>query len=337
MEENVVHTLRVLKSSFHNEKVLIAGKNEIMKFIKGLPNELSVYQQWMLHKYQHSIKVLRTGIELINREPELKSAPDFVKKEWMDALLMHDWGRADEISLDGKKILKVPHGTFGVQKLIEDGVTALNVLLPVFMHDQYDSKVLNYSDEKFVDFPFYKNSTDEMRQNLLYLKHRYQTSSPEDRKYIDLGCDLVRDADKLSNLREFQKMLNLSFCQKVPEFSADVVAELKQGKLVDYKKLRTYPDEALAYMAWSYDFNFASTKNELKKNRTLWKIADFTVSEVQKEFPGRDLTEFAVTMQKMADYVTRLNVYNERKILKVNRDEDNQAIQSYLYRKQYSR
>ena len=255
-------------------------------------DNLNPQQQWLLHKYIHSIRVLEAGVDIILGEEKLKNQPEHIKKDWYNALLMHDVGRAYERSREGKNILRYPHGTLGMEMLERCGITSPHVLFPVLMHDRMNFDIFSLKPEDVMTDPHfkedkkYKDVPIKIKETIKNLLEQYHRMNPKEQEAIRLGCKMVVDADQLANLKEFDKMLNLSNLPMIPAVSEPVEQAIKEQHYVNYKDLKTYPDEAVAYMAWMFYGNYPAYRSELIKNDLLTTIRQFVVKKIkQNESP----------------------------------------------------
>lgn len=321
---------QILRNTFRTEEVNTLNKKEILSFLHNKENKLNETQKWMIHKYAHSIKVLRAGIDIMNREPELSLMKPEIINKWIAALILHDIGRAEEISPDGKKKFSYPHGALGMQRLFEKGETSLNVLLPVLMHDQFNYDFMQADNQSLESNPKYQVLPEEIKKTVQKLRTEYAKTSNEEKRIIDLGCKLVIDADKLGNLREFDKMLNLSKLPKEQKLTPEVINQVHNHGYVNYANLNSYADEACAYMAWTYKFNFDSTRKEVLDGHVVDKIHDYTIKEIDKCTSQVENKEFKIQFGQLADYVNNYHKNNSDNVLKVSRQKDISMIQNFL-------
>lgn len=99
-------------------------------------------------------------------------------------------------------------------------------------------------------------------------------------------CRLVRDADKLDVLgllidnftRYYEDPqhfdLEVEFADE-PSVSAHVLGSVLDGRLVDYRQIRTLHDAQVVLLGWVYDINFLPTLIRIMDKRYLDKIAFF--------------------------------------------------------------
>jgi putative nucleotidyltransferase with HDIG domain len=101
-----------------------------------------------------------------------------------------------------------------------------------------------------------------------------------------LFSQLIRDADKIDALfvvtgyyeryRENPKDCKIDLeLPDEPEYSAEVVRTLLQGRSVDYRRLRTVNDLKLCFLGWVYDVNFIPALKRIKQRKLLEKLIGF--------------------------------------------------------------
>lgn len=322
---------QMLRNHYRTPEITKLDSPEIISFLKNRENNLDYSQRWKVHKYSHSVKVLRAGIDIMNREPELAEISPEVKQNWMAALLVHDIGRANEINSNKQKIYKHAHGAEGLQMLVESGETSLNILIPVLLHDQMNSAFLNSNDADLSANPRFQAMPEQIQASIQNLRKRYDQTSAEEKNIIDLGCKLVADADKLGNLREANRMLDLSVLPLDAKITPLVIEQVHQHGFVNFNDMNSYPDEAVAYMAWSYKFNFASAQKEVIEGGTIDKIYNYTVQEIKKANPNQDMTAFKKEFRAVTDYVVNYHQAENAKVLPANKDASVQMINKFLH------
>ncbi len=290
-----------IRCAFKNEEAVKVNPIDI--YYDRAP-QATYYQRYMAHKYQHTMQVLRAGIDVMNGDANLSALDDETKNKFMDALILHDIGRADDVAVDGDSELDIiHHAGLSMQRAVNLGEKDLRVLIPVLLHDRLNNNLLTLSDTELQNDKNYQTYPPEMRASLSDIRQRYLNSSDTDKKVIMQGLDLVRDADKLANLRQYTKMMNLSYFPKNPELSEGIIAQIHEHRMADFSLCKTYADEAMTYMAWSYGFVYSSAVAELQRKDINNKLAEISIQETQKEHPDKDLTLFAQKLHETAGYV----------------------------------
>jgi len=120
---------------------------------------------------------------------------------------------------------------------------------------------------------------------------------------ILLQSKLIRDADKIDIYRvvtkyyEQYKQNPNSFKLEVelpdePWYSDEVLEKILQGKLIDYRSLKTWNDCKLVQLSWVYDVNFVATFKRIKERGFLEKIIDFLPQNDDIKQVGKIVIEF---------------------------------------------
>jgi HD domain len=180
--------------------------------------------------------------------------------------LFHDVGRFPQFAkyrtyMDAKS---VSHACLGVNVLKENGVL-----------DGLDA------DEK------------EIILKAVRLHGEKQLASDLDER-VELFGKLIRDADKLDiyrviieamktykeNPRGFK--IGVDFSDD-PVCDPEVAQAVIDGKLVDYKSIKTLDDMRLMQLGWVYDVNFRSTFEKIKERDYLGQVSEYLVKTPQTE------------------------------------------------------
>jgi hypothetical protein len=106
-----------------------------------------------------------------------------------------------------------------------------------------------------------------------------------------LFCQLIRDADKIdiyyivtSYYKQYEEnpddfKLELELPDK-PEYSAELVEEILNGKRIDYHSLRSWNDMKLCQLSWVYDVNFAATLERIRERGFIEQICSYLPATV---------------------------------------------------------
>ncbi len=274
--------LKALYAVYKTPQVLAVPSEKWRMHDQGADVSLSTYEKWMHHKYLHTFQVLREGAVLMNKEPLLQTAPKSVQKQWMDALLLHDYGRAFEVSPDKETYaFSFCHGITGAQKALELGEKSLNVLVPILVHDQMDNAFVDVSDEQLEQMEKFRCQPPEKKQAVYTIRKAYKAAGEADKKWIRYGIGLVRDADTLSNLREYRRMLRFWEKEPVAEISPRVQEEILSDDYVKVEHVKTWPDKCCMYLSWAYHFNFPATFQEVLQARILEHFCEDVYSKIE--------------------------------------------------------
>ncbi len=274
--------LKALYHIYKTPEILSVPSDKWRQHDQGEDAGLSTYEKWMHHKYLHTFQVLREGAVLINKEPVLKNAPREIQKQWMDALLLHDYGRAFEVCPNKETYsFSFCHGITGAQKALELGETSLNVSVPILVHDQMDNNFIEASDKQLEMIEKFARQPDDKKQAVYQIRSAYQAASDEDRKWIHYGIGLVRDADTLSNLREYRRMLRFLEKEPVCVISPQVKQEIMSDDYVKIEHVKTWPDKCCMYLSWAYHFKFPATLNEVFRAKILENFCEDVYGKIR--------------------------------------------------------
>lgn len=302
---DLLHHIYIESRKNRDFKAISDIDSKIKKIFSDEWDNLTFKQQWLLHKYTHSIHVFETGLNIILSEKKLKSQPIKIKKDWYNALLMHDIGRADEVNTFGKRILKYSHGTRGIEILKRNGIKSPYVLFPVLMHDKLDFNIFELKPEDVMTNPHFLNIPNKTKATIKALLKQYHQMNKKEQEAVQLGCKIVVDADQLTNLKEFDKMLNLSKLPIVPKISGKVEQAVREKHYVDYQHLRTYPDEAVAYMAWMFYGNFSFFKSELTKKDLPNNICQFVLKRIVQNNSEKDVKALGEKLKELQNIIEK--------------------------------
>lgn len=210
----------------HYEKQLdVAKKSGIKRDIERI-----------IQKQEHSYEVLDMGERLIQGEEGLRSLDERIIEYMKVVLILHDLGRFYEIG--EKKLGGMYHGDYGAENILRDieGVDDLFILLPIKHHDKLNLTGL----------------LDEFQELGL---------SDEEREFIALISQFVRDSDKMANFDYLSRVVYISPTQnRNLYFSKSVFDSFKRGEMVDNRICNTVFDKALNFISWSFDLGFDVSK-----------------------------------------------------------------------------
>ncbi|MBP5352193.1 MAG: HD domain-containing protein [Alphaproteobacteria bacterium] len=217
----------------------------------------SFYFEANNHKYRHSIDVLHAGQELLQDTPELANVSADFKIQAQRALLFHDIGRFEE-NIRRYESELAQHELSALSNTYDHGLIGYEILqnsppyndLRILFAVRYHGKMMS-----------------EVKQSPMW--HEIEKLPPEQADEIKKILYLVRDADKLANLRVQKAQHHLRqdafYKQLSPEavigpFSALPKEQFFAEQTVDYTNLKTYADRVLMVLSWIYDFNYRRTK-----------------------------------------------------------------------------
>ena len=250
---------------------LIRFKQYFTDAYKKVPNE-SFYMSAIKHKYCHSIDVLNAGRQIFNT-PELAGKTAEFKLLAERALLFHDVGRFEEnaqrynAEQENREILaftsQINHGDIGYELLKNHPIYGdIRILFAVKYHGQMIENVYASDLWKEVEKSPYKT---EVKQILF----------------------LVRDADKLANLRSIKNKghlkedvfyKQLSDEAKTAGISPQVYTQFFDKKVILTNTMRTFSDRLLMLLSWISDLNYTSMRQIFVKEQ----YTEYVINELKK-------------------------------------------------------
>lgn len=246
-----------------------------------------IYQKgnksWLDLKYHHSLNVLSLGDVLIQNEPSLSCLSDEKKQIIRFALLLHDVGRAFEKDEHGKTIPFFLHGAEGMhylksEFLIED----IAILAAVMVHDRLDFDFLTLPEEDLKTHSLFQQISKSAQKSVIELNQKFHLLSDSEKSFVISTCYLVKDADTLSNIQIFQKLLSLSTASQRAKVSTNVLRSIRARSYVDYSDIQTLPDQGLTYFGWMFRFYYNATRKFVFEENFPFLIKDHIIQELEK-------------------------------------------------------
>jgi len=199
---------------------------------------------WLKKKNLHSKEVLEAGIEIINAEKSLNTLDEEIIETAKSVLLLHDLGRFHQFKPNGDLDTKIEHGKLGAKILLKKYKVENDpyLILPIKYHDKIDLSQL-YTDKDYLKL-------DTKKQ-----------------KITELLCKLVRDADRIANIRKMICRGFLSFNKRQLTINPKILKIFYKKQLVDLKLRESVFDSAVANLCWQFDLNFKISKDIYKKEK----------------------------------------------------------------------
>lgn len=222
----------------------------------------SHYMQTLNHKFRHSLDVLRQGQRILQQTPELQDKDETFRALAQKALMFHDIGRFEE--------------TVQYYKAEQNGIKV------AAMSDKYDHGIIGY--ELLQNQPMYNDirilftirwhgrMMEEMQTSAMYCQIK---DSPQFAEIMQI-LYLVRDADKLANLRVAKEQDHLRqnpFYRSLPAdilnspLSEAVKAQFFAKKVILSSTLTSFADRILQVISWIYDFNYQATVEVFRQQK----------------------------------------------------------------------
>ena len=220
--------------------------------IKKVPADSFFYQN-INHKFKHSVEVLHIGQKIMEQTPELKNKSPEFKDRAQKALLFHDVGRF----LEALKNYKAEQNHLTSSPLAYDhGLIGYRLL----------KKNPLYNDERIL---FALRYHGKIRSSVERELHRKTIkNSPLIQDITDI-IHLVRDADKLANLKVIKKdnhltkdlfYRNLSKEERTAPISPNIKQQFIKKQTIRFNALTSYADRILMVLSWIFDLNYQYTE-----------------------------------------------------------------------------
>ncbi len=244
------------------------------------------YDNWVTHKYRHTMKVVRAGREIIENDKNLKILPEQVREDFVDACLFHDIARAFQIHPQTGKYTFDFHGVVGAMEAQKNGVTSLNILIPVMLHDLINGALLYLPiyeleiDERYTEQP------TENQEFIKEMRDRFWALSDAEKEIVELGRRLVKDADMLANWREFERMSHDVYSSEFI-INEKVKNDLYKAHLVNLEYVETFSEYMCLLLAWGTNIYFPYSLQSALDDKIIERIRDLFISE-NKERGAKD-------------------------------------------------
>lgn len=238
------------------------------------------YYGSMLHKFKHSVEVFYIGKKIMETTPELEEVGEEFRDYACKALLFHDVGRFEEAVKNYEKEKKnvflkaasntFDHGRIGYELLKNNSVYGdLRVLCAVLNHGKMMDDILcsGMWQNEVVTSPHF----DEIKKNLY----------------------LVRDADKLANLRVIVQEDHLKKDLFYKQLTKDamrapvsdvVMQQFFEQKVILFPTVYSFADRILQVLSWIYDLNYVKSIEIFNKE----KYGDYLLSQLVEYHSNTD-------------------------------------------------
>ncbi len=209
-------------------------------------------KNWLTHKYNHTINVANFMKDLIVNEPAISLSFDKRNTEVaMASALTHDVGR----------FLQIQNG----EKIHDSQFNHADVSIDLIKG--YIPLAKSYTKEDVNKLVFAVSSHSD--QEINYEKHNYTILNSEDKEKADQIAKLLRDADKLDNIKYFTLNKNGPdlFLEGIPQgtISEGIKEQLEDNKTLSPSIIRTQSDAIVYGLSWIFDVNFNTSKNIIKE------------------------------------------------------------------------
>ncbi len=257
-------------------------------------NTCQYYDEWMTHKYRHSVEVVNTGKEIIKNDKILSVLPQEIQEDFINGCLFHDMARAIEINpVTGNSELP-NHGVEGAKIAVQCGVTSLNVIIPVMVHDNLNSDfVFMPIFELEATSPAYATLTPENKVFVQDMNTRFNRLSQQEKDIVVMGIRLVKDADMLANLRVYKRMFDLMETKKITiePVSPVVLRMLHTPQLVSRDFVKSSTDAICNFLSWGTSIYYPYCLQSLIDEKTFEKARDLFFIMVKNSDKSDEIKE----------------------------------------------
>ena len=224
-------------------KIYLATKLIGDTYSKQIVDQNEEVSLWLLHKLKHTFGVVHDIMNIFYEEKDLYNFLTDEEREIVElSAILHDLGRFYQHK-DGRHLLndEFDHGLEAV-KILKD-IPEFNNPILLFAIGEHNRFAISY------DNPY------------------YQQLNEHDKKVADIVAKLLRDADKLENIRDFiyhgvpKRLYKFTSLEPLSE---NVKLAVKNKKSVLRSDMKTSSDRVADYLAWIYDINYQTTKSIVK-------------------------------------------------------------------------
>lgn len=210
-------------------------------YFKQIQNQNEVIQNWLVHKLKHTFQVASNIMDIFFQEKEIFKLFSEEEKNFVEIVaILHDLGRFYQYK-NGEIIdnNEFDHGKYAVELLKTD--SRFNNPIILFAIEEHNKIQINYEN------PYYKNLSEH------------------DKKIADIIAKLIRDADKLDNIKFFVYHDTHKFrLNKIGALSEEVKKQIIAKEQVDYAVIQNLADKVANGLSWINDIYFESTKKQIR-------------------------------------------------------------------------
>ncbi len=273
-------------------------------------NTCERYDDWMTHKYRHTMMVTKAGREIIENDDNLKNLSQEIKDEFIYACLFHDIGRAIQMDAKTGELISDYHGIDGALVAQQHGVNSLNILIPVMLHDLINGALLYLPMYELEVDVRYTDQPQENRVFIREMRERFSKLSEEKKETVELGRRLVKDADMLANWREFERMTYDTYSKEI-KINDKVKEDLFKAHLVDKDNLETVADYICLLIAWGTSIYYPYSIKSAINDDIIGRLRKFLISSYEKDGKSKkDIAPILNIVDEGIDIVRNKMDYN---------------------------
>ena len=212
-------------------------------YAEQVKNTSGAVQEFLIHKIKHTFQVAHEIMNILFHEKELYNSFDKQDKQLVEiSAILHDLGRFYQHQ-NGQRI--IPSTQF------EHGTVAVNLLKK---HPKFNNPMLLFA-------------IGEHNHRLIDYHNPYYTGLNEtDKKKAEILAKLLRDADKLDNIRHTVYVGYFNFVKGFADgpLSEGMKDDIKNRRPASIDKVVTLIDRLAVYLAWVNDIYFDYTKEVIR-------------------------------------------------------------------------
>lgn len=225
-------------------------------YAKQIIGENEYIQSWLIHKLKHTFSVSSNIMDLLFQEKEIYESFTDSERELVElSAILHDIGRFYQHS-KGRHLenSEFDHGKFAVE-LLKNNPDFNNPIL-LFAIEEHNQFSINFEN--------------------LY----YRNLSKHDKKVAEITAKLLRDADKLENIKNFVYNGISALHFNIPDspLSDEIKGELIAKRQISHELVKSKIDRIVNGLSWIFDIYFESTKEQIRN----LKYIEFGINEVKK-------------------------------------------------------
>lgn len=264
-------------------------------------------KEWLSWKYFHTLDVVKTGFEIIQKEKILAEMSEESHKRMERSLLFHDIARSKQMMPNGCMIPHFVHGAEGMQMLLEKGEQDISVLSSVLVHDQLTMNFLEEQEHILKQDIVFQKLPELVQKSVLTINQSYQSLSDKEKLFVRQTCFLVKDADTLSNILNYQQLLKIEKNTDIFHITPAVWKAVSERQYVSYKNVATFLDKILVYMAWTWHFYYEATIRILWQSDILNHMKEYVLFEMKHNGYTNRVVEIDVLLKELIDNIRQFH------------------------------
>lgn len=222
-------------------KIYLVTKIIIDAYNSQIPNQNEHVSSWLIHKLKHSFGVCHEIMDILYGEKDIYNFLTPEERENIElSAILHDLGRLYQHA-DGRILQNTEfnHGSYAVD-LLKTNPNFNNPII-LFAIEEHNKFAIDYNN------PYYTNLSEH------------------DKKVADITAKLLRDADKLENIKQFTLEGYNSLMKKFEDgpMSDTVKRCILEKSCVRNINITKAVDNLVVGLVWIFDINYETTKKQI--------------------------------------------------------------------------